>query len=54
MIEQIYNYFTVEILYYLGEAHYQETQFEIGCNILNGINSQGAYSFNTRLFPQCF
>jgi len=44
----------VEILYYLGEAHYQETQFEIGCNILTGLNSQRAYSFDTRLFPQCF
>jgi len=44
----------VETLYYLGEAHYQETQFTIGCNILNGLNSQRVYSFDTRLFPKCF
>jgi len=43
-----------ETLYYFGESHYQESEFEIACNILTGLISQKAYSFNTSLFPQCF
>ena len=49
-----FNNINPEILFYLGTSFYQESKYEIGCNILTSLRSQGLFAYDTELFPKCF